>query len=80
MPENQDYSYGLPSANMTLSIKLDQLPKCPKCENGVLLPMADETRAGNVMIKGWVCSSCYHNRMLDKGKLTTQAIMITPDE
>lgn len=72
MAEEQPYGYSMPAANVTLNINLTELPQCPECEKGVLLPLPDETKMGNVLLKGWCCSHCYHNVMLKAGELVSQ--------
>ena len=68
----QAYGYSMPAASVTLNINLSELPLCPKCKVGVLLPLPDETKMGNVLLKGWCCSSCFHNVMLKAGQLESQ--------
>ena len=68
--EGEEQAYGgypIPATRINLNINLTELPACPACEKGVLLPLQDETRRmGNVLLKGWVCSNpeCWHNIML----------------
>lgn len=60
-----------------ININLDNFPKCPMCEKGLMLPLTDETKdKGNVMIKLWACnnSKCNHNVGLQSGKLIKQEI------
>ena len=73
MPDDQAY-VTTPAANVTLNINLTELPQCPECGKGVLLPLPDETKMGNVLLKGWCCSnpSCWHNVMLKAGELISQ--------
>ena len=78
IPNEDEQAYGgypIPATRVNLNINLTELPTCPACQNGVLLPLQDETRQGNVLLKGWVCSNpkCYHNFMLKAGDLISQA-------
>ena len=61
------------SAN--ININIDDFPKCPMCDKGLMLPLTDETKEkGNVMIKLWACNNCTHNIGLQMGKLVKQEI------
>lgn len=52
-----------------LNINLTELPRCPKCDKGQLLPCTDFTQNGEFYLKGWVCSNCDHNIFFSTGKL-----------
>jgi len=53
----------------SITITLDALPKCPKCDKGLLFPFPDESQKGSVFVKCWVCSNCLHNFGLRMGEL-----------
>jgi hypothetical protein len=68
---------------MALSISLTSLPKCSKCDTGVLLPIEDAQQGGSTYLKAWVCSNpdCGWNVMQRSGFLNTVDIteLHTPD-
>ena len=71
----QDLSYTTPAAAISLNINLTELPICPKCKEGVLVPIQSETYSSkSVLIKGWVCMNCYHNIISSKGDLIVQQV------
>ena len=50
-----------------------QLPKCLKCNTGVLLPLSDYGRDGApIRYKAWVCSNpnCGFNLRIDNGEIS----------
>lgn len=57
------------ASQVNLEIKIDVLPKCPKCDNGIMLPMQDESRTGGIYVKAWICNACFHNIALKSGEL-----------
>ncbi|MFC1607460.1 hypothetical protein ACFL47_05770 [Candidatus Latescibacterota bacterium] len=51
----------------------NDLPKCLKCERGVLVPLSDYGREGSsIMYKAWVCTSpdCGFNLRIDNGEIS----------
>lgn len=56
-------------SQVNLSVSLDVLPKCPKCSEGIMLPMQDEARSGAIYVKAWICNACFHNIALKAGEL-----------
>ena len=49
------------------------LPKCLKCEQGVLVPLSDYGREGSsIMYKAWVCTDpdCGFNLRIDNGEIS----------
>ena len=51
----------------------DPLPKCLKCESGLLLPLSDYGRDGaSIMYKAWVCHNpeCGFNLRIDNGEIS----------
>ena len=49
------------------------LPKCLKCETGVLVPLSDYGREGSsIMYKAWVCTNqdCGFNLRIDNGEIS----------
>ena len=49
------------------------LPKCQKCNNGVLIPLSDYGQEGaSVMYKAWACTNpdCGFSLRIDKGEVT----------
>jgi hypothetical protein len=49
------------------------LPKCQKCNNGLLIPLSDYGQDGaSVMFKAWVCTNpdCGFSLRVDKGAVT----------
>ena len=49
--------------------------ECPNCEKGVIVPLQDTSRVGEVpFIKAWCCTHCEDNIMLFQGSLTRQTI------
>ena len=60
-----------------ININLDNFPKCPMCDKGLMLPFTDETKdRGNIMIKLWACNdaNCTNNVGLQLGQLVKQRI------
>lgn len=50
-----------------------ELPKCLKCNTGVLLPLSDYGRDGApIRYKAWVCSNpnCGFNLRIDNGEIS----------
>ena len=50
-----------------------ELPKCQKCNNGLLIPLSDYGQEGSsVMFKAWVCTNpeCGFSLRVDKGEVT----------
>ena len=50
-----------------------ELPKCQKCNNGLLIPLSDYGQEGaSVMFKAWVCTNpdCGFSLRVDKGDVT----------
>ena len=50
-----------------------ELPKCLKCETGVLVPLSDYGREGSsIMYKAWVCTNqdCGFNLRIDNGEIS----------
>ena len=51
----------------------NQLPKCGKCDDGILLPLSDYGRDGApITYKAWACSNpeCGFNIRIDNGELS----------
>jgi hypothetical protein len=49
------------------------LPKCQKCNNGVLIPLSDYGQEGaSVIFKAWVCTNpeCGFSLRVDKGEVS----------
>ena len=49
------------------------LPKCLKCETGVLVPLSDYGREGSsILYKAWVCTNqdCGFNLRIDNGEIS----------
>lgn len=46
-----------------------EMPRCPSCEKSVMLPLQDETKNGDVLIKAWICPGCLCNVMMRLGDL-----------
>ena len=49
------------------------LPKCQKCNNGVLIPLSDYGQDGaSVIFKAWACTNpdCGFSLRVDKGEVT----------
>jgi hypothetical protein len=49
------------------------LPKCQKCNNGLLIPLSDYGQDGaSVMFKAWACTNpeCGFSLRVDKGEVT----------
>ena len=56
-----------------LSGMLMDLPKCQKCDDGLLIPLSDYGQEGaTVMFKAWVCThpACGFSIRIDKGEVT----------
>ena len=58
-------------------INLTELPDCPKCGKGKMLPFWDfgystTDSQGPIYLKGWACAGCGCNLFLSRGKLETQ--------
>lgn len=54
---------------------MDFLPKCPKCDKGLLVPLSDFGIGGaHVHYKAWVCldSNCGFNIRIDRGEISYQ--------
>ena len=50
-----------------------ELPKCQKCNNGVLIPLSDYGQDGaSVTFKAWACTNpdCGFSLRVDKGEVT----------
>jgi len=50
-----------------------ELPKCQKCNNGILIPLSDYGQEGaSVMFKAWVCTNpdCGFSLRVDKGEVS----------
>ncbi|MCE5248829.1 hypothetical protein LLG96_01275 [bacterium] len=50
-----------------------ELPKCLKCEKGILVPLSDYGREGSsIMFKAWVCTNpdCGYNLRIDNGEIS----------
>jgi len=49
------------------------LPKCQKCNNGLMIPLSDYGQEGaSVMYKAWACTNpdCGFSIRIDKGEIT----------
>jgi hypothetical protein len=49
------------------------LPKCQKCNNGLLIPLSDYGQEGaSVMFKAWACTNpdCGFSLRVDKGEVS----------
>ncbi len=49
------------------------LPKCQKCNNGMLIPLSDYGQEGaSVIFKAWACTNpeCGFSLRVDKGEVT----------
>jgi hypothetical protein len=49
------------------------LPKCQKCNNGILIPLSDYGQDGaSVIFKAWACTNpdCGFSLRVDKGEVT----------
>ena len=49
------------------------LPKCQKCNNGLLIPLSDYGQEGaSVMYKAWACTNpdCGFSLRIDKGQVS----------
>jgi len=54
-----------------------EFPKCPKCSDGLLLPLSDYGPDGaSVMWKAWACSQqkCGYSIRVDKGVVAYQSV------
>ena len=52
---------------------MTELPKCLKCETGILVPLSDYGREGSsIMYKAWVCTNpnCGFNLRIDNGEIS----------
>lgn len=61
----------------SLEIHLDQLPPCPVCNKGVMLPLYDyacKEGAGIAYLKAWACSNCENNRLLYQGEIQKKTL------
>ncbi len=50
-----------------------ELPKCQKCNSGILIPLSDYGQEGaSVMYKAWVCINpdCGFSLRIDKGEVS----------
>jgi hypothetical protein len=50
-----------------------ELPKCQKCNNGLLIPLSDYGQEGaSVIFKAWACTNpdCGFSLRVDKGEIT----------
>jgi hypothetical protein len=50
-----------------------ELPKCQKCNNGLLIPLSDYGQEGSsVTFKAWACTNpdCGFSLRVDKGEIT----------
>lgn len=50
-----------------------ELPKCKKCDDGMLIPLSDYGQEGaSVMFKAWVCTDpdCAFSLRIDKGEVS----------
>lgn len=57
------------AATFHLELKMVDPPACPKCKEGVMLPLQDELQTGAIIIKAWVCNNCQHNVAMRSGNL-----------
>jgi hypothetical protein len=51
----------------------ETLPKCQKCDKGVLVPLSDYGRDGaSIRYKAWVCTNpeCGFHLRIDNGEIT----------
>ena len=49
------------------------LPKCQKCDGGILIPLSDYGLAGStVLFNAWVCTNpgCGYSLRIDKGEVS----------
>ncbi|MFA5049085.1 MAG: hypothetical protein WC516_08730 [Patescibacteria group bacterium] len=75
-----DYAYAInPASQLNLNINLTELPKCPKCKEGVLLPIQSTTNPRSIVSTiytiGWVCTNCEENILYVNGKLVRQPLI-----
>lgn len=52
---------------------MSHLPRCQKCEKGVLVPLSDYGREGaTIQYKAWVCTTpdCGFNLRIDNGEIS----------
>lgn len=49
-----------------------ELPKCPKCSKGLLLPLSDYGDVAPVKFKVWACSDvkCGYGVRIDQGRVS----------
>ena len=51
----------------------ETLPKCQKCDTGILIPLSDYGRDGaSIRYKAWVCTNpeCGFHLRIDNGEIT----------
>ncbi len=63
---------GLPFGALKGGVEMD-LPKCQKCNNGLLIPLSDYGQDGaSVMFKAWACTNpdCGFSIRVDKGEVS----------
>jgi hypothetical protein len=82
MAKNEDtYEPLYPESHtgINININLAEFPKCPHCENGIMLPLSQtDHRSVHVFNYGWICNSCYKGWMWNKGTLVPTKL-IEPD-
>lgn len=70
----QPVSYGARSGAWSWKGGVEmELPKCQKCNNGILIPLSDYGQEGApVLFKAWVCTNpeCGFSLRVDKGDVT----------
>lgn len=52
---------------------IHELPKCQKCDMGVLIPLSDYGKDGaTILFKAWVCTNpdCGFNLRIDNGEIS----------
>jgi hypothetical protein len=67
-------------ASVNININLKELPKCPHCDGGTMMPLSyTDYSCTHVFNYGWMCSKCYKGWMWIKGVLTATTIMQPTD-
>lgn len=70
----QERFYGEPGSRFRRKGGVEmELPKCQKCDNGILIPLSDYGQDGaSVMFKAWVCTNpdCGFSLRIDKGEVS----------
>src|SRR5512144_1593672 len=63
----------LPGRGRSSGRRRMELPKCQKCNNGVLIPLSDYGQEGaSVIFKAWACTNpeCGFSLRVDKGEVS----------